>query len=174
VMESMGSNYLSRSSYVLWYMGVCEVDALLRRAGRRFRYYSNTSVRSCRRQDYRSRKLQVVDIIIGGREQEDIGRCVASFSSPSSFDHLWTISPDGHCPMCSSPSPSSSSWYTPGSPVRRGQASGSFAPPPDAQTFRDLLLFEERLKPNALALKRRKRGDQCTLAMYLLSTRDGG
>ena len=34
---------------------------------------------------------------------------------------------------------------------------GLFHPPNDSATYRDLLLFEERLKSNALILKRRKR-----------------
>jgi hypothetical protein len=33
----------------------------------------------------------------------------------------------------------------------------AFHPPTDAATFRDLVLFEERLKSNAALLKRRKR-----------------
>lgn len=39
---------------------------------------------------------------------------------------------------------------------------GSFYPPSDAATFRDLLLFEERLKTNAASLNRRKRRYQRT------------
>jgi hypothetical protein len=40
-------------------------------------------------------------------------------------------------------------------------AQGSYYPPNDAATYRDLLLFEERLKTNAASLKRRKRRYQC-------------
>jgi hypothetical protein len=50
---------------------------------------------------------------------------------------------------------------TPPRAVPRGRPSTSFAPPTDAATFRDLLLFEERLKSNALALRRRKSRYQC-------------
>lgn len=39
---------------------------------------------------------------------------------------------------------------------------GTFYPPNDASTYRDLLLFEERLKTNAASLKRRKSRYQCT------------
>jgi hypothetical protein len=38
---------------------------------------------------------------------------------------------------------------------------GSFHPPHDTATYRDLLMFEERLKSNASSLKRRKRRYQC-------------
>jgi len=37
----------------------------------------------------------------------------------------------------------------------------SFFPPNDQATYRDLLLFEERLKTNALILNRRKSRYQC-------------
>lgn len=37
-----------------------------------------------------------------------------------------------------------------------------FHPPNDVSTYRDLLLFEERLKTNATSLKRRKSKYQCT------------
>ncbi|PIL29381.1 hypothetical protein GSI_09433 [Ganoderma sinense ZZ0214-1] len=45
---------------------------------------------------------------------------------------------------------------------------GSFYPPSDAATFRDLLLFEERLKTNAASLNRRKRRYQLFLSQLLL------
>ncbi|KAF8523670.1 Spo7-like protein-domain-containing protein [Gautieria morchelliformis] len=45
---------------------------------------------------------------------------------------------------------------------------GSFYPPNDASTYRDLLLFEERLKTNAASLKRRKSRYQLFLAQLLL------
>ncbi|KAI1790032.1 hypothetical protein LXA43DRAFT_1095753 [Ganoderma leucocontextum] len=45
---------------------------------------------------------------------------------------------------------------------------GSFYPPSDAATFRDLLLFEERLKTNAASLNRRKRRYQLFLLQLLL------
>ncbi|OCH87578.1 hypothetical protein OBBRIDRAFT_781390 [Obba rivulosa] len=46
---------------------------------------------------------------------------------------------------------------------------GSFCPPNDAYTHRDLLLFEERLKSNAASLKRRKRRYQLFLVQLLLA-----
>lgn len=49
----------------------------------------------------------------------------------------------------------------------RSPARQSFAPPADAATFRDLLLFEERLKTNALILNRRKSRYQLFLAQLL-------
>ncbi|KAI0686583.1 hypothetical protein C8Q76DRAFT_761539 [Earliella scabrosa] len=45
---------------------------------------------------------------------------------------------------------------------------GSFYPPNDAATYRDLLLFEERLKTNAASLNRRKRRYQLFLLQLLL------
>jgi len=45
---------------------------------------------------------------------------------------------------------------------------GSFHPAPDAATYRDLLLFEERLKTNAATLNRRKRRYQLFLAQLML------
>ncbi|KAH9886313.1 hypothetical protein C8Q73DRAFT_658621 [Cubamyces lactineus] len=47
-------------------------------------------------------------------------------------------------------------------------ASPSFHPPNDAATYRDLLLFEERLKTNAASLHRRKRRYQLFLLQLLL------
>jgi hypothetical protein len=44
----------------------------------------------------------------------------------------------------------------------------AFHPPMDAATFRDLLLFEERLKSNASILKRRKRRYQCACSARAL------
>lgn len=41
-------------------------------------------------------------------------------------------------------------------PRQSPSSKGSFAPPNDNTTYRDLLLFEERLKTNALNLQRRK------------------
>ena len=38
---------------------------------------------------------------------------------------------------------------------------GAFYPSNDPNTYRDLLLFEERLKTNAASLNRRKRRYQC-------------
>ncbi|KAI0364117.1 hypothetical protein BV20DRAFT_1061219 [Pilatotrama ljubarskyi] len=46
--------------------------------------------------------------------------------------------------------------------------SGSFYPPNDVATYRDLLLFEERLKTNAASLNRRKRRYQLFLLQLLL------
>ncbi|KAJ8490066.1 hypothetical protein ONZ51_g2554 [Trametes cubensis] len=46
--------------------------------------------------------------------------------------------------------------------------SGSFYPPNDAATYRDLLLFEERLKTNAASLHRRKRRYQLFLLQLLI------
>ncbi|KAI0357972.1 hypothetical protein OH77DRAFT_1519253 [Trametes cingulata] len=46
--------------------------------------------------------------------------------------------------------------------------SGSFYPPNDAATYRDLLLFEERLKTNAASLNRRKRRYQLFLLQLLI------
>ncbi|KAI0633941.1 hypothetical protein C8Q77DRAFT_1217309 [Trametes polyzona] len=46
--------------------------------------------------------------------------------------------------------------------------SGSFYPPNDAATYRDLLLFEERLKTNAASLHRRKRRYQLFLFQLLV------
>jgi hypothetical protein len=43
----------------------------------------------------------------------------------------------------------------------------SFFPPNDQATYRDLLLFEERLKTNALALNRRKSRYQCMFCLSL-------
>lgn len=43
---------------------------------------------------------------------------------------------------------------------------GSFFPPSDAATYRDLLLFEERLKTNAIGLQRRKGKYQCVFVRY--------
>jgi hypothetical protein len=57
---------------------------------------------------------------------------------------------------------------TPPRAVPRGRPSTSFAPPTDAATFRDLLLFEERLKSNALALRRRKSRYQCQCFLDML------
>jgi hypothetical protein len=57
---------------------------------------------------------------------------------------------------------------TPSRTVLRGRGSASFAPPTDAATFRDLLLFEERLKSNALVLRRRKSRYQCEESWYTL------
>ncbi|KAF8062482.1 hypothetical protein FPV67DRAFT_1703309 [Lyophyllum atratum] len=45
---------------------------------------------------------------------------------------------------------------------------GSFYPPNDVATYRDLLLFEERLKSNALSLQRRKARYQLFLVQLLL------
>ncbi|KAF8581820.1 hypothetical protein K439DRAFT_1392382, partial [Ramaria rubella] len=45
---------------------------------------------------------------------------------------------------------------------------GTFYPSNDASTYRDLLLFEERLKTNAASLKRRKSRYQLFLAQLLL------
>ncbi|KAH9915151.1 uncharacterized protein BXZ73DRAFT_92658 [Epithele typhae] len=45
---------------------------------------------------------------------------------------------------------------------------GSFYPPNDGATYRDLLLFEERLKTNAMSLTRRKRRYQLFLLQLLL------
>ncbi|KIP03277.1 hypothetical protein PHLGIDRAFT_94988, partial [Phlebiopsis gigantea 11061_1 CR5-6] len=44
---------------------------------------------------------------------------------------------------------------------------GAFYPTSDPQTYRDLLLFEERLKSNASSLNRRKRRYQLFLAQLL-------
>ena len=41
------------------------------------------------------------------------------------------------------------------------QSRTSFHPPNDPATYRDLLLFEERLKTNAATLQRRKSRYQC-------------
>ncbi|CAL1709428.1 unnamed protein product [Somion occarium] len=46
---------------------------------------------------------------------------------------------------------------------------GAFNPPNDASTYRDLLLFEERLKTNAASLNRRKHRYQFLLAQLLLT-----
>lgn len=43
-------------------------------------------------------------------------------------------------------------------------------PPSDAATYRDLLLFEERLKTNAARLRRRKRKYQCECSTRLYAT----
>ncbi|KAI0684911.1 hypothetical protein BC835DRAFT_1387168 [Cytidiella melzeri] len=45
---------------------------------------------------------------------------------------------------------------------------GAFSPPNDPNTYRDLLLFEERLKTNAASLNRRKRRYQLFLTQLLL------
>lgn len=45
----------------------------------------------------------------------------------------------------------------PGNGPRRPSANAPFHPPPDTGTYRDLLLFEERLKMNAHMLRRRRR-----------------
>ncbi|KII91549.1 hypothetical protein PLICRDRAFT_38318 [Plicaturopsis crispa FD-325 SS-3] len=45
---------------------------------------------------------------------------------------------------------------------------GTFSPPNDAATYRDLLLFEERLKTNAASLQRRKSRYQLFLLQLLL------
>ncbi|KAH9982971.1 hypothetical protein BGW80DRAFT_1434175 [Lactifluus volemus] len=47
--------------------------------------------------------------------------------------------------------------------------SGSFFPPNDQATYRDLLLFEERLKTNALILNRRKSRYQIFLAQLIFT-----
>ncbi|KAL1939547.1 hypothetical protein VTO73DRAFT_9858 [Trametes versicolor] len=47
-------------------------------------------------------------------------------------------------------------------------SANSFYPPNDAATYRDLLLFEERLKSNAASLNRRKRRYQLFLVQLLL------
>ena len=56
--------------------------------------------------------------------------------------------------------------------AKRIPPSTPFYPPNDQATYRDLLLFEERLKTNALALIRRKKRYQCALyhsfPLYLL------
>ena len=41
------------------------------------------------------------------------------------------------------------------------QSRASFHPPNDPATYRDVLLFEERLKTNAATLQRRKSRYQC-------------
>lgn len=48
-------------------------------------------------------------------------------------------------------------------------SSATFASSPDSQTFRDLLIFEERLKQNAARLLRRKKKYQTFLALLLLA-----
>jgi hypothetical protein len=42
---------------------------------------------------------------------------------------------------------------------------GAYHPPNDVNTYRDLLLFEERLKTNAASLNRRKRRYECVLVL---------
>jgi hypothetical protein len=44
----------------------------------------------------------------------------------------------------------------------------SFCPPNDSATYRDLLLFEERLKTNAANLQRRKSRYQCESLMFVV------
>lgn len=44
---------------------------------------------------------------------------------------------------------------------------GSFSPPNDTATYKDLLLFEERLKINAASLQRRKSRYQCVLLYFV-------
>ncbi|CAG8562321.1 6803_t:CDS:2 [Acaulospora colombiana] len=69
----------------------------------------------------------------------------------------------GTRPSVARPNPPLLSFWTWMPPRARSPAGRTqqFYPTPDAATFSDLLLFEERLKRNAGALKRRKTRYQC-------------
>lgn len=55
------------------------------------------------------------------------------------------------------------------SPTDTAQKRAGFAPAPDSQTFRDLLIFEERLKQNAARLLRRKKKYQAFLCLVVVA-----
>ncbi|GFZ48356.1 hypothetical protein JCM24511_06104 [Saitozyma sp. JCM 24511] len=70
-------------------------------------------------------------------------------------------------PAGSSPSPSNPG--SSGSPSPRPDPRAPFHPPADTSTYRDLLLFEERLKMNAEMLRRRRRRYSIFLWSFVLA-----
>jgi hypothetical protein len=55
---------------------------------------------------------------------------------------------------------------------QRQQSKAFFYPSSDTATYRDLLLFEERLKSNAAQLQRRKSRYQRMFEQYIYAARD--